>query len=153
MSQPKHAGNLRLVYTLLLQSSGKPEMWVWPWSQEPQGGGKEVTKTVQFLSCGMLCSVKLHSRFFTTAVSPGRINEAGSWIFKNAYKTIKKSWFCKLLGQLLFVIYPKPGICKTGNFKLRPLVYILPYFNYDQKLTSWVLLRMTSLKAQITDYH
>lgn len=50
LPQPKHAGNLRLIYTLLLQGSGKPEMWVWPWSQKPNAGGKEVTKTGQFLS-------------------------------------------------------------------------------------------------------
>lgn len=36
-------------------------------------------------------TMKLHSRFFTTAVSPGRIKKAGSWIFKNACKILNKS--------------------------------------------------------------
>lgn len=36
-------------------------------------------------------TMKLHSRFFTTAVSPERIKKAGSWIFKNARKILNKS--------------------------------------------------------------
>lgn len=73
-----------------------------------------MTKTVQFLSCGMLCSVKLHSRFFTTAVSPGRINKAGSWIFKNAYKTINKSWDSYYLLYILNLVFARLETLNSG---------------------------------------
>lgn len=40
-----------------------------------------------------------------------------------------------MYGKVIICYILNPGIFKTGNFKLGPLVYILPYFSYDQKLT------------------